>query len=54
MGHVGIARFLGLVNKRDFVWDDITVRPVVSVPAFGIVPENNLLLNTYHIECISL
>jgi len=28
--------------------------PVVSVPVFGIVPGNNLPLNSYHVECISL
>jgi len=45
IGHVGIARFLGLVNKRDLVRDDFRVRPVVSVTAFGVVPENRLRLN---------
>jgi len=27
VGRVGIARFLGLVNEREFVRDDFTVRP---------------------------
>ena len=58
---VGIARFLGYVNRRGFVRDDFTVRPpppppppAVPVPVFGIVAGNHLLLNIYHVECINV